>query len=147
MATYNYHCRSSKDLISDVMRSESEDSEDNDEDVVIVEGDITDMDMDSDSECERQSHSVHVLPAHVNRVQQSCADTSLDSSYLSSSSSSTVTVDSNPSSLMSRLRRPTTSELSRKCLIDHVPPKGKKRCKGSSSNDPKSVTPQQRVKR
>ena len=95
MTTYNYGCRSSKDLISDVMRSESEDF---DEDVVILEGD-----MDSDSECEAiQSHAVHVLPARVNHVQQSCTDSSLDSCYLSSLSSSTVTVDSNPSSLMSR---------------------------------------------
>ena len=77
MTTYNYGCRSSKDLISDVMRSESEDSEDFDEDVVILEGD-----MDSDSECEAiQSNAVHVLPARVNHVQQSCADSSLDSSY------------------------------------------------------------------
>ena len=106
--------------------------------------------MDSDSACEHeatQSHAAHVLLACVNCVQQSCTDSSLDSSYLSSSSSSTVTVDSNPSSLMSRLRRPTSSELSRKRVIDCVPPKEKKCCKGSNSSDPKSVMPQQRVKR
>ena len=73
-----------------------------DEGVVIVEGDI-----DSDDRvCEHeatQSRGAHVLPACVNHVQQSCTDSSLDSSYLSSSSSSTVTIDSSPSSLMSCL--------------------------------------------
>ena len=67
MVTYNYCCRSSKDLISDVMRNESEDSKDFDEDVVIVEGD-----MDSNNACKSkatQSHGAHVLPAHVNHVQ------------------------------------------------------------------------------
>ena len=46
--------------------------------------------MDSDSACEceaTQSHDAYVLPACVNHVQQSCADSSLDLSYLSSSSS------------------------------------------------------------
>ena len=129
---------SSKDLINDVMNSHSE-SEDS-EDVEVVE-------VDSDSECEREatpSHCAHVLPSLVSRVQN---DSSLDSSYPSSSSSSTVAVDSNPSSLMSCLRRPTSSELSRKRVIKRVSPKGKKRCKGANSSDPKSVTPQQCVKK
>ena len=49
MVTSNYHCQSSmlsKDVISDVMGSDSKDSEDLNEYVVIVEGDT-----DSDSAC------------------------------------------------------------------------------------------------
>ena len=59
----------SKDLIGDVMHSESEDLN---EDVVIVEK-VT----DSDSECESeatQSHGVDVLPSCVSCVQQCCTD-------------------------------------------------------------------------
>ena len=41
------------------------------------------------------------------------------------------------SSVLSRLHRPTSSELSRKRVIDRNPPKGKKRSKG-----PNSVTPE-----
>ena len=58
---------------------------------------------DSDSACELEatpSHGVDELLAHVSRVQQNCTDSSLDSSYLSSARSSTVTVDSNPSNLV-----------------------------------------------
>ena len=58
-----------------------------------------------------------------------------------SSSSSTVT------SLLSRLHRPTSSELSRKRKVDrNPPPKGKKRSRGASASDPKSVTPSQRIR-
>ena len=50
-------------------------------------------------------------------------------------------------SLLSRLHRPTSSELSRKRKVDqNPPPKGKKRSRGASASDPKSVTPSQRVK-
>ena len=59
----------SKDLISDVMHSESEDLN---EDVVIVE-EVT----DSNSECEceaTQSHGVHMLLSCVICVQQCCTD-------------------------------------------------------------------------
>ena len=50
-------------------------------------------------------------------------------------------------SLLDSLHRPTASELSRKQKIDrNPPPKGKKRSIGSCSSDPKSITPQQRVR-
>ena len=58
---------------------------------------------DSDSACEFEatpSHGAHELLAHVIHVQQNCTDSSLDSSYLSGSISSTVTVGSNPSNLV-----------------------------------------------
>ena len=103
------------------------------------------MDSDTESDSARAREATQSRVTRVSRVQQCHTDSSLDSSYLSSSS--TVTVDSNPISLMSRLRRPTSSELSWKRVIDHVPSKGKKRCKGSNSSDPKSVTPHQRVKK
>ena len=148
MTTGNYHCWSSalsKDSISDVMWSESEDSEDLNKDVVIVEGN-----RDSDSACEleaTQSPGTHELLACVSRVQQNWTDMSLDSSYFSSSSYSTVTVGSNPSNLMCHLWRATSLKLSRKWVIDCDPLNGKKCCKGLNSSDPKSVIPQQHVKR
>ena len=51
-------------------------------------------------------------------------------------------------SFLSILHRPTSSELSRKRKVDrNPPPKGKKRSRGTAStNDPKSVTPSQRVR-
>ena len=49
--------------------------------------------------------------------------------------------------LLDSLHKPTASELSRKQKIDrNQPPKGKKRSRGSFSSDPKSITPQQRVR-
>ena len=55
-------------------------------------------------------------------------------------------VVANPSSLLQRLKSPKPSELSRKRTVHCNPPKGKKRSQGRSANDPKSVTPLQRVK-
>ena len=50
--------------------------------------------------------------------------------------------------ILDSLHRPTASELSRKRKIDrNPPPKGKRRSRGSCSSDPKSVTPQQRVRK
>jgi len=49
-------------------------------------------------------------------------------------------------SLLDCVHRPTSSELARKRKIDKNPPKWKKKSKGSHTNDPKSVTPLQRVK-
>ena len=52
-------------------------------------------------------------------------------------------------SAYSMLRPPTSSQLSRKRAIDRnpPPPKGKKRAKGPNrQSDPKSITPEQRVK-
>jgi len=65
----------------------------------------------------------------------------------STSTSSSSTVSSSVDSLLSRLHRPTSSELSRKRKVDrNPPPKGKKRSRGASKSDPVSITPSQRVK-
>ena len=69
------------------------------------------------------------------------ADESSELSCSCSSSSFTETSEN----LLSRLRRPTSSELSRKRKIDKNPPRGKRRSRGLGVSDPKSVTPQQRV--
>ena len=49
-------------------------------------------------------------------------------------------------SVIDCLHRPTSSELSRKRKVDRNPPRGKKRSRGTCASDPKSITPQQRVK-
>ena len=65
----------------------------------------------------------------------------------SSSSSKSSDASTKARSLMECLHRPTASELSRKRKIDcNQPPKGKKRSRGLCSSDPKSITPQHRVK-
>ena len=65
----------------------------------------------------------------------------------SQSSSRASSVEAAPPSLLSRLRPPTSSEPSRKRVIDRNPPKGKKRTKGPSrQSEPKSITPEQRLK-
>ena len=49
-------------------------------------------------------------------------------------------------SLLQRLRRPKSSELARKRTVHrNHPPLGKRRCRGRGANEPKSVTPSQRV--
>ena len=100
MVTSNYHCQSpmlSKDVISDVMGSDSKDSEDLNEDVVTVEGDT-----DSDSACKLeaiQSHGAHMLPTRVSRMEQIALIFACIQVISSSSSSSTVTIVSNPFTL------------------------------------------------
>lgn len=50
-------------------------------------------------------------------------------------------------SLLSRLRAPAQAEISRsRKLKINPPPKGKRRCKGTLSSDPKGVSPAQRVR-
>ena len=61
---------------------------------------------------------------------------------MDSSSESTSTV----TSLLSRLKAPQPSYLARKRKITTNPPLGKKRGRGSAANDPKSVSPIERVK-
>ena len=94
--------------------------------------------------------------------------TSLESASASYSSSSTsfaaetetvvsdceveeAEVEAGPStkvvSLLDRLRSPTSAEIARKRKIKaNPPPKGKRRCKGTLTSDPKGVTPNQRVR-
>ena len=50
-------------------------------------------------------------------------------------------------SLLDRLRSPTSAEIARKRKIKaNPPPKGKHRCKGTLTSDPKGVAPNQRVR-
>ena len=65
---------------------------------------------------------------------------------IDSTASSSSAALSGVNSLLSRLHRPTSSELSRKRKVNrNPPPKGKKCSRGASASDPKSVTPSQRV--
>ena len=65
----------------------------------------------------------------------------------STPASSSSAASSGVSSLLSRLHRPTSSELSQKRKVNrNPPPKGKKCSRGALASDPKSVTPSQRVK-
>ena len=49
-------------------------------------------------------------------------------------------------SLLSRLKPPRPSDLTRKRKTAYNPPKGKKKTKGSTTAEPKSINPQQRVR-
>ncbi len=50
-------------------------------------------------------------------------------------------------SMLDVLKAPTPADIARKRQIKHnPPPRGKRRCQGSSTSDPKGVTPSQRVK-
>ena len=51
-------------------------------------------------------------------------------------------------SLLDRLRSPTAADIARarKIKTNSEPPRGKRRCRGALSSDPKGVTPSQRVR-
>lgn len=68
----------------------------------------------------------------------------ISSSDLDSSQGSDL--DSGVTTLLSRLKRPTASDLARKRKVQTNPPIGKKTSKGSTAYDPKSVSPAERVK-
>ena len=65
--------------------------------------------------------------------------TSSSRTEASETSSSTV-------SLLSILKAPTRSELSRKRLMARNPPRGKRKCRGKSIHDPTNIKPTQRIK-
>ena len=75
-----------------------------------------------------------------------------DEQEASTSSELTATLESSDGSehqvvsLLGCLRAPTASDLARKRRVSTNPPLGTKRSKGSSSSDPKSVSPADRVK-
>ena len=101
-------------------------------------------------ESESEDEMQHFVTDDPDPVCDRTSECTLDSSTsCSSSAAGSVTCSSGSSvnSLLSQLRRPTSSELSRKRVIDRNPPKGKKRSKGPNRrSDPKSVTPEQRLK-
>ena len=75
------------------------------------------------------------------------SDLTVNAAHSQSTSRASSSVEAAQPSLLSRLRPPTSSELSRKRVIDRNPPKEKKRAKGPSrQSEPKSITPEQRLK-
>ena len=68
------------------------------------------------------------------------------STSTSTSTTSSEAQTSSAQSLLDVLKAPPRSSLSRKRTIARNPPRGKRKSRGSSTNDPKSVKPAQRVK-
>ena len=85
----------------------------------------------------------------VNRVMHIDIDIGLSESGESSLSTATLSsrndTSSSVSSLMSVLKAPKLSNLSRKQAVLRNPPCGKRRCQGSSVHDPTNIKPMQRV--
>ena len=85
----------------------------------------------------------------VNRVMHIDIDAGLSESGESSLSTATLSsrndTSSSVSSLMSVLKAPKLSNLSRKRAVLRNPPRGKRRCRGSSVHDPTNIKPMQRV--
>ena len=87
----------------------------------------------------------------VGKMASSVSATS-ESAIIADSESSTSTATDSESqtatlSLLSRLRVPQQSDLWRKQVVDHLPPpKGKRRARGTQFNEPKSISPIQKVK-
>ena len=122
------------DILDDSSGAESEDS--------AFESDKFNISYETD--CSATPKSTTSTASTTTSGSTSCSTTPTSDSASASSSSAT---SSGVGSLLSCLHRPTTSELSRKRKIDrNPPPKGKKRSRGASASDPKSVTPSQRVK-
>ena len=97
---------------------------------------LTDHIMNSDSSsCKESEDEMEQLTTDDPAPVSDC--TLLDSA----STSSHVSTSGSSVNSLSRLHRPTSSELSRKRVIDRNPLKGPNR-----SSDPKSVTPEQRLK-
>ena len=72
--------------------------------------------------------------------------TSTSTSTQSTSTISSDTWRSSAQSLLDVLKAPTRSSLSRKRTIARNPPHGKRKSRGSFTNDPKSIKPAQSVK-
>ena len=91
---------------------------------------------------------MEVLNANTECTSLSCSSSAANASLSSSICSNSGEGDSfsDPSSVLSSLRAPRPSDLSRKRAIRrNPPPKGKRRARGCGANEPKSVTPRQRV--
>ena len=92
---------------------------------------------EQDGEQPEQHEEVEIIEDEA--TTENCSESS-DYDGSNSSSSSVRTI-------LSQLRSPTSSELSRKRRVDKNPPKGKRRSCARGKSDPKNVTPQQRVKK
>ena len=75
-----------------------------------------------------------------------CVSASSDSEVEDTSSSTNSVATPQVVSLLSRLKSPTASDLGRKRKIASNPPKGKRRSRGATGNEPKNIYPHQRVK-
>ena len=91
-----------------------------------------------DDDLESQSTSQN-MAASESGVESSSVSELIGRRSSSSSQSSAV-------SLLSVLKAPTASDLSRKRTVLRNPPRGRKKTKGNSINDPTHVKPLQRVK-
>ena len=81
-------------------------------------------------------------------VAPTCVSSDCDSESEVEDTSSSIGSKTTPEpvSLLSRLKSPTPSDLSRKRKIASNPPKGKRRSRGDTGNDPKNIYPHQRIK-
>ena len=86
------------------------------------------------------SGSIEKVDVHLDSDNERDISTDGNCRDYSSESTSTVT------SLLSRLKAPQPLYLARKRKITTNSPLGKKRGRGSAANDPKSVSPTERVK-
>ena len=94
---------------------------------------------EQDGEQPEQHEEVEIIEDEAIYTTEICSESS-DYDGSNSSSSSVRTI-------LSQLRSPTSSELSRKRRVNKNPPKGKRRSYARGKSDPKNVTPQQRVKK
>ena len=86
---------------------------------------------EQDGEQPEQHEEVEIIEDEA--TTEICSESS-DYDGSNSSSSSVRTI-------LSQLRSPTSSELSRKRRVDKNPPKGKRRSYARGKSDPKNVTP------
>ena len=111
------------------------------------------MDIINQLECDSSSDSDGIVME--DRVAEEDGDLrEIESDQAGSSSSQAISMESNSSthggnsavSLLSVLKAPSMSELSRKRKVKRNPPIGKKKVHSSCQSNPKGIKPQQRVK-
>ena len=95
------------------------------------------------------------VPCYMATSSSSVAELSIatcvsSDSEIEDTSSSTNSVGSKTTpevvSLLSRLKSPTASDLGRKRKTASNPPKGKRRSRGATGNEPKNIYPHQRIR-
>ena len=97
---------------------------------------LVEDDASSNDEIESDSSSVIVSQ------QPGSSTENIDGSSTSASTSNDRVV-----SLLDKLKRPTPADIARRRKVKvNPPPSNKRRCRGSTSSSPKSITPQQRVR-
>jgi len=118
------------------------------------------LDSDVDSEIDREQLDVSSDDSSIDNISsdsESCeenegsnrrTETHVDKGNTSSSVAAESTETSSSAvSLLNVLKAPKSSDLSRKrSVFRNPPPRGKRKCRGSSTNDPTRIKPSQRVK-